>query len=95
MTEKNNPRYPLETMSEEDFQQFREKYLDEGRLSEDAVRDIERLFGTIGELCCNEYHAHHYSCVVWEKPESAIVARLLDEIKYYQNLIREIHSKTE
>lgn len=86
---------PVYDLSEDDFRKFREKYLDSGRLSKKAIKEIGTLFGTIGDLCCNECHAHKYECIVWEHPESAIVARLINEIEDYQSLIKEIRNLAE
>jgi len=86
---------PISGLSEEDFLKFREEYLDKGNLRDEAITEIKRLFGYTGELCCNEYHAHRYECISWQHPESAIVARLINEIEFYQELIRNIHNTTK
>lgn len=89
----NSSKIPIEEMTEKEFQDFKEKYLDKDKLSLEAINEIKRLFGIgqkgIAQLACDEMHGHSYRCILYHKPQSGVVERLLLELLEYKTVIRE------
>lgn len=93
----SSENYPLRDISDSQFQEFREKYLNKKRLSLEDLEMIQDAFGLIGKknarrfrVSCDEAHAHSYECVEFKDREGAIVERLVNELKRYQHREKEI-----
>ena len=91
------PKLPIEDITEEEFKDFKDKYLDSNKLSPDAIKKIEKLFAVgrpdTGGIFCDEMHCHSYSCVIYRSPQTGIVERLVQEIDGYKSLIKDIKEK--
>ena len=83
MTEK----LPISELTPEAFREIKRRFLDDEVLSNEALEEIKRLFATRDPgsytIKCYEYHAHSPRCVEYHNPTTAIVARLLAEIRAY------------
>jgi len=94
-------KIPLDEMSQEEFAEFREDYLNPRKLSLEALDEIRKLFGgtsdftgITGRVCCDEAHLHSYACLEFYDSRTAVVTRLLDEIERYQAKLADIHKKS-
>ena len=88
------PNLPVRNMAEEDnkkeFEKFKKTHLDGEVLNDDNLKAIEEVCGcrdpSIARLICEETHSHDYHCFNYEYPETAIVARLIEEINYLRKI---------
>ena len=87
-------KLPIENITREEFNDFRSKYLNGGKLSEEALKEIGKLFSSgdpsVGRVHCDESHAHGYECVQYTNFTTGIVDRLINEIRDYQARFKEI-----
>lgn len=88
---------PIDDINEREFnEEFKRKHLDNKVLSKEDLDEIEKLFGLdqkglpskAAQMCCDEMHGHEYKCIWYKRPESGVVDRLIDEIKYYKLIIK-------
>jgi len=91
---------PIDSMSVEELAEFSQG-LEARVLTEETIKKIEKAFDidpkntrTI-EVCCNEAHIHNYSCLKFTNSYSAIVLRLLNEIRGYKKRLDEIRRITD
>ncbi len=91
--------YPLS--DDIDFEKFKEKYLDNEDLSEDALTELKVLYKLFSDgsgsarLSCDDMHGHGYKCVMYDNPHSAVVDRLILELRGYQSILKNIHKKSD
>ena len=81
-------RLPIYNISEKAFCDFRGKYLDKRDLSDEAISEIEKLFDADPKTTetvhvnCDEAHTHEYDCLGFGNKSTAVIVRLLTEIRY-------------
>lgn len=89
------PQLPIDDLSIEDFDKFKEKYLNSSKLDPEAIKKIENLFDIgapdTGKISCDDYHEHTYGCVYFYHPSSGVVNRLLNEIQRQKGLLKKIN----
>ncbi|MEK6918098.1 MAG: hypothetical protein AABW51_04070 [Nanoarchaeota archaeon] len=79
-------RLRIHNVSETEFAQFRDKYLKEKELSDEAIKEIANLFSfkdnssISHRLNCKEKHTHDYGCLEFNNPETEVVYRLMIEL---------------
>lgn len=96
MTE--NKSLPIEEMTQEEFQNFRLKYLELGeqekRLSSEAITKIRQAYALQNfytqRIPCNKDHAHKLDCVSYDFRSACIVDRLIEEIRGYRLYLNKI-----
>ncbi|MFA5173759.1 MAG: hypothetical protein WC438_01100 [Candidatus Pacearchaeota archaeon] len=93
-------KLPIERMSEREFdERFKQKHLDSNFLDNETLDKIRDLFGLSGEehpsfrVCCDDYHAHGYKCLLFYNPAAGVVERLINEIRIYQNNLEELRKQ--
>jgi len=78
---------------------FLKKRLNQRVLDSEILKEIENLFGvgdpSTGYINCGEAHGHSYNCVYFHNPATGIGNRLVDEIKRYATLIKDMCKETE
>jgi uncharacterized membrane-anchored protein YjiN (DUF445 family) len=91
----------LEKMSEEEFERFRNKYLDKknqnDRLTSEAMSGIRRAlalqdYDTL-RVKCDEKHIHSLNCVEYDSRYACIIDRLIEEIRDYRLYLKRISSE--
>lgn len=93
----SKPKLPVHEISKQDFDKFQSRYLDFGKLEDEALNEIRNLFGitknksSVYTLYCDEAHAHAYRCLSWDSPEAGIVERLINEVNNYKRVLEEIN----
>ena len=90
-------KLPIEKLTLEEFSEFKKKYLDNDKLTAKDINEIKKLFNLKNKatvtLCCDEMHGHSYRCIHYYIPQSGVVERLIGEIEYYQNSIKDLSKK--
>lgn len=93
-------KLPINEMDDKDWVTFRD-YLNRDFLSDKVLEKIEGAFGIDSEnlgadyLNCDDAHAHSYKCFGFRDRISAVVSRLLIEIREYQERLNKIRKETE
>jgi hypothetical protein len=91
---------PIEKMSENEFQKFKERYLNvkdpDERLSGEAMSSIRKAFALQDynsmHIMCQEDHAHSINCVSYDFRIACVVDRLVEEIRNYRIYLGRISS---
>ncbi len=90
----NKKELPIDKITDKEFLKFKKKFLDKNSLSEEALEQIGHFFGidclNAMRLYCKKNHQHEYSCLKFYDFRTAVVERLLVEIKLYKKKLYEI-----
>jgi hypothetical protein len=89
---------PVNEMSAAEFNNnFKPEFLEDRVLSDEALAEIEELFGVgeeyTGLISCDEYHAHDYKCNFYHVPATGVVHRLLKEVRAYKSKLDSLKKK--
>jgi hypothetical protein len=89
----------LDEMTDTQFEKFKKKFLDKEELAKEDLRQIADSFDFynphVVRVACDEMHGHSYSCLVFSKRQTAVVCRLLEEIKRYRHKLDKIREQAK
>ena len=83
----------VDDLCEGEFQTFKRLFLDRPNLDDDTItriRQLYRLDSANVKLRCDEAHDHSYKCYQHPSRDAAVVARLLDQLEFYETIISRI-----
>jgi hypothetical protein len=95
--ERGKKRLPIEAISDKEFQEFMKKELSKSRLGTHELQGIYRLFGLddsdIATIPCEKDHGHDVYCQKYTNRQSAVVSRLIHEVRRYSLVLRRLESE--
>ncbi|MAG38142.1 hypothetical protein CMI45_02030 [Candidatus Pacearchaeota archaeon] len=85
---------PADDMDIEDFDRFKKKYFEGAVISDEALLELERLYGirdiSLRMIACDDMHGHSQRCVRYENVHTGVVDNLMSEIRMYQRILDNI-----
>jgi len=87
----NEYKLPIDLIDEDFFKRFKAECLDTPHLDRDALEKISEMFGVgkeeTGRIACDEMHTHNYSCRSFTDFRTAVVYRLVREVRVLRNTL--------
>lgn len=77
--------------NQEKIDQLKEEILGHKVLSELDLQTLYKKYK--GKVHCDQYHEHSYKCILHETSESAVIERLIEEIRTQRKAMRRIQQE--